>query len=101
MGPAVNDFDFHVYNDTNSNIYWYSSRWLDSGIPQFVILETLNPGESLNCSLVWEQTFSHGLDSETLHVSPGTYYIVGVIGPPFFYGKNSTMETTPIQITID
>lgn len=100
MGPDVNDFDFHVYNDTNSNIYWYSSRWLGSAIPQYVVFETLNAGESLNCTLVWQQTFSHRLGSEALPVSPGTYYIVGRIGPPFFYGKNSTMETTPIQITI-
>jgi hypothetical protein len=100
LGPDGNEFDFHVYNDTNSNIYWYSSIWLGSAIPQYVILETLNAGESLNCTFVWQQTFSHSLDSEAFPVSPGTYYIVGRIGPPFFFGENSTMETTPIQITI-
>jgi hypothetical protein len=100
MGPSVNDFDFHVYNDTNSDIYWYSSRWVGAAIPQYVVLETLNAGESLNCTLVWQQTFSHRLGSEATPVSPGTYYIVGRIGPPFFYGKNSTLETTPVQITI-
>jgi hypothetical protein len=89
LGPDVNDFDFHVYNDTNSNIYWYSSRWVGSAIPLYIVFETLNAGESLNCALVWQQT-----------VSPGTYYIVGRVGPPFFYGENSTMETTPVQITI-
>jgi hypothetical protein len=100
MGPDVNDFDFHVYNDTNNNIYWYSSRWVGSAIPMYIVYETLNAGESLNCTLVWQQTFSHMLDSVVLHVSPGTYYVVGRIGPPYFYGKNSTMETTPIQIII-
>lgn len=82
LGPDVNDFDFHVYNDTNSNIYWYSSRWVGSAIPQYIVFETLNARESLNCTLVWQQTFSHRLDSEALPVSPGTYYIVGRIGPP-------------------
>jgi hypothetical protein len=100
LGPDVNDFDFHVYNDTDSNIYWYSSRWIGGGIPMFVVLETLNSSETLNSTLVWQQTFSHGLGSEGSPVSPGTYYIVGTIGPPFFYGKNSTLETTPIQIAL-
>jgi len=100
LGPDVNQFDFHVYNDTNSNIYWYTSIWLGGAIPMFIVLETLNPGESLNSSLVWQQTFSHSLDSEGIPVSPGTYYIVGRIGPPFFINENSTLETTPIQITI-
>jgi hypothetical protein len=100
IGPDVNDFDFHVYNDTDSNIYWYSSRWVGSAIPQYIVFETLNAEESLNCTLIWQQVFSYRLDSEVFPVSPGTYYIVGRIGPPFFYGKNSTMETTPIQITI-
>jgi uncharacterized coiled-coil protein SlyX len=103
LGPDVNDFDFHVYNDTNNDIndsYWYSSRWIGGFILMYVIEETLNPGESLNCSLVWQQTFGNTASSEGVPVSPGTYYIVGRIGRPFFIEKNSWMETTPIQITI-
>jgi hypothetical protein len=100
LGPSGNDFDFHVYNDTNSDIYWYSSRWMGAMIPQYIALETLNPGESLNQTLVWDQTLSHRLDSKALPVSPGTYYIIGRVGPPYFYGKNSLLETTPVQITI-
>jgi len=100
LGPDGNQFDFNVYNDTNSNIYWYTSIWLGGAIPMFIVVETLNPGESLNSSLVWQQTFSHSLDSEGVPVSPGTYYIVGRIGPPFFISENSTLETAPIQITI-
>lgn len=100
LGPSGNDFDFHVYNDTNSDVYWYSSRWLGAMIPQYIAFEALNPGESLNQTLVWEQTLSHRLDSEAVPVSLGTYYIIGRVGPPYFYGKNSYLETTPIQITI-
>ncbi len=95
LGPDVNDFDFHVYNDTNNDIYCYSDRWIGAAIPQYVVLETLNSGESLDWTFVWQQTI---VFPET--VSPGTYYVVGRIGPPFFYEENSTMETTPIQITI-
>ncbi len=100
LGPSGNQFDFHVYNATNSNIYWYTSIWLGGVFPLFLVLETLNPGESLSSSLVWQQTFSHSLESGGIPVSPGTYYIVGRIGPPFFISENSTLETAPTQITI-
>jgi hypothetical protein len=100
MGPDANDFDFHVYNDTDSNIYSYSNRWEGVAIPQYVILETLNAGESLSENLAWPQTCHNTGLSEGVPVSPGTYYIVGRIGPPFFYGENNTIETAPIQVTI-
>lgn len=95
LGPDVNDFDFHVYNDTNSNIYWHSSIWIGSAIPMYIILIALKAGDNWSENFVWQQNM---ISSGT--VSPGTYYIVGRVGPPYFLEENSTLETTPIQITI-
>ena len=55
----------------------------------------LNPGDSISWTLVWQQT-----DFAFEPVCPGIYYIVGVVGAPFFYGENPSLETTPMQITI-
>jgi hypothetical protein len=104
-----------VYNGTNTAIY---SSKNDSGsyliyngslYGYFVIAgETLNAGESLSVNLSWEQmsypaawpqtSYLIAWPPEGVPVLPGTYYIVGRIGP--IYGANSTIETTPIQITI-
>ena len=89
-----NDYDFHVYNDTN-DIYWYSINEASGAIPNVIWLVTLNPGDSTSWTLVWQQT-----DFSSQPVSPGTYYIVGVVGAPFFYGETPSLETTPLQITI-
>jgi hypothetical protein len=89
-----NDYDFHVYNDTN-DIYWDSASEIGGLIPQSIALIPLNPGDSIACTLVWQQT-----DFSSRPVSPGTYYIVGVVGAPFFYGEAPSLETTPLQITI-
>ena len=89
-----NDYDFHVYNDTN-DIYWYSANEIGGAIPNVIALITLNPGDSIAWTLVWQQT-----DFSSQPVSPGTYYIVGVVGAPFFYGEPPSLETTPLQITI-
>ena len=97
---AYNNFDFQVYNDTNSILYQWSNRWIGVAVPQVIVLETLNPGESLSQNFVWNQTCHNNGLSEGVPISPGIYYIVGQIGS-VLSGKNSTIETTPIQITID
>jgi hypothetical protein len=94
-----NDFDLQVYNGTNSTVY---SSINDSGPihPYVVLLETLNAGESLSETLSWQQTsYPAAGQPEGVPVSQGTYYIVGQIGP-IYYVTNSTIETTPIQVTI-
>ena len=97
---AYNDFDFQVYNGTHSVIYQYSDRWIGVAVPQIVIDETLEAGESLSENLVWNQTYPIPTGgSEGVPVSAGTYYIVGLIGS-VLSRTNSTIETTPIQITI-
>jgi hypothetical protein len=99
LGPDSNDFDFHVYNGTNSDIYWHSSIWLGGAIPDIMICIVLNStqpwGNSWTESFVWQQNM---IAPGT--VSPGTYYIVGRTGPPYFLSENSNWETTPIQIAI-
>jgi hypothetical protein len=89
-----NDYDFHVYNDSN-DIYWYSINEVGALIPDVIWYITLNPGDSIASTLVWQQT-----DFSSQPVSLGTYYIVGVVGAPFFYGEAPSLETTPLQITI-
>ena len=89
-----NDYDFHVYNDSK-DIYWYSINEVGALIPDVIWDITLNPGDSTSWTLVWQQT-----DFASEPVCPGIYYIVGVVGPPFFYKENPTLETTPLQITI-
>jgi len=97
---AYNDFDFRVYNGTNSTMYQWSNSWLGGAVPQIVRFQPLNAGESLSANFAWHQTcYNYGL-SEGVPVSPGAYYIVGQIGS-VLSAKNSTIETTPIQITID
>jgi hypothetical protein len=95
-----NEFDFQVYNGTNSILYQWSDRWIGVAHPNISWGETLNAGESLSEDISsWQQTcYNTGL-SEGVPVLPGTYYIVGQIGP-IYYGTNSTIETTPIQVTI-
>ena len=84
-------FEFKVYNGTNSILY---SSLNNGGIQlPLAVVYTLNAEESLSANLVWNQTYNN------IAVLPGTYYIVGQVGP-IYYGTNSTIETTPIQITI-
>jgi len=99
FGPDYsNDFDFQVYNGTNSILYQWSDRWIGVAHPNIIWGETLRAGESLSEDITWQQTcYNTGL-SEGVPVLPGTYNIIGQIGP--LYGANSTIETTPIQITI-
>jgi hypothetical protein len=94
-----NDCDFRVYNDTNNILYKWSNRWIGMFEYAHVFLVTLNAGENQSENLAWPQTcYNTGL-SEGVPVLPGTYYIVGQIGP-IYYGTNSTIETTPMQVTI-
>jgi hypothetical protein len=91
------DFEFRVFNDTNNIIYslifpvyaGYNPGGVD------IVGTDLNPEESLTGVLEWEQMFNNTVPNT---VSPGTYYIVGQIGPIFLNGL--TIETTPIQIVI-
>jgi hypothetical protein len=91
-------FEFKVYNGTNSILY---SSLNNGGIQlPLAVVYTLNAEESLSANLVWNQTYNNnGFSPEGIPVLPGTYYIVGQVGP-IYYGTNSTIETTPIQVTI-
>jgi hypothetical protein len=92
-------FDFQVYNSTNSTIYQWSNRWFNVARLDVVLGETLSAGESLSENLAWPQTSCNSGDFEGYPVLPGTYYIFGRFGP-LYYGTNSTIETTPIQVNI-
>jgi hypothetical protein len=90
-------FQFLVYNSTGSAIY--SS--LNNGGALLPLAEdyTLNAGQSISDSYSWDQTWNNTFFSpEGIPVLSGAYYIVGQVGP--IYGTNSTIETTPIQVTI-
>jgi hypothetical protein len=96
-GDAFDMYEFQVYNDTN-NIVWSQIYPVYNGINPggpMITNTTLSPKESLIGSLEWEEMSN---DTVPVPVSPGTYYIVGQIGPIFMNGL--TIETTPIQITI-
>ena len=91
------DFEFWIFNDTNNIIYSLIlpvHAGLNPGGP-LLLATVLNPAESLTGVLEWEQMFNNTVPDT---VSPGTYYIVGQIGPIFLNGL--TIETTPIQIVI-
>lgn len=82
--------DFWVYNDTNSDLYrWSSSRVF----PMVIGTIPFNAGESLTEHLIWPQTCNDTPFSEGISVSPGTYYIVG---QAHWYN----LQTPPIQVTI-
>jgi uncharacterized coiled-coil protein SlyX len=87
-------FRFLVYNSTNSAIY--SSLYNGEPVLPLMVLFTLNAGQSMGDYFSWEQTI---FSPEGVPVLPGTYYIVGQVGPVQEV-YNSTIETTPIQITI-
>jgi hypothetical protein len=96
-GGGFNMYEFQVYNDTNntvwSQIYPVYSYSLPTAEPD-IVATALNSEQSLTGVLEWEQLCNN---TAPVPVSPGTYYIVGQIGPIFL---NGTIETTPIQITI-
>jgi hypothetical protein len=93
-GDAFNMFEFQVYNDTNNSIWSQIYPVYPDNLGGPMVTTTiLNSKESLTGVLVWEQMYNNTVP---LPVSPGTYYIVGQIGPIFMNGL--TIETTPIQI---
>ena len=85
------DFDFRVYNDTNSLVYQWSNF---IAIPQFITIEPFPAGESMEQNFTWQQTCNFNISVIGDQVSAGTYYIIGLTGPT--YG----LQTAPIQITI-
>jgi hypothetical protein len=92
-------FQFFVYNSTMNRIY--SSLW--GILLPLAVSYTLDAGQSMSDSYSWNQTWNESIFSgEGIAVLPGTYYIVGQVGP--MQQNNivfsSTIETTPIQITI-
>jgi hypothetical protein len=97
-----NDFDFRVYNGTNSTVYSHSNPggYIEA-VPDVIWDVTLNAGKSLSVEFSWQQTWYPNVpvQMEGVPVLPGTYYIVGQVGPIYFR-TNSTIETTPIQVTI-
>jgi hypothetical protein len=88
FGYSAWAFDFRVYNDTNHEIYQWSSFRI---FPQIIVDTPLGTGESLARGLVWQQTCNRTMFSEGVPVSPGTYDIIG---------QSGTLQTTPIQISI-
>jgi len=95
-------FQFLIYNDTNSTIY--SSLHNGEPLLPLAVSYTLNAGQSMSDVYSWQQTIGSSLfvSPPGVPVSSGTYYIVGQVGPilPPILEPNSTIETTPIQITI-
>jgi hypothetical protein len=94
-GWTFDMFEFQVYNDTNNSV-WSQIYPVYPGLtagPAIAAI-SINSEESLTGVLEWEQLCNNTAPAP---VSPGTYYIVGQIGPIFL---NGTIQTTPIQIVI-
>jgi hypothetical protein len=85
------DFDFKVYNDSNSLVYRWSNFRV---IPLFVAIEPFPAGESMSQSFTWLQTCNFNASVVGDQVEAGTYYVVGQTGSA--YG----LQTAPIEITI-
>ncbi|MGA2385391.1 MAG: BsuPI-related putative proteinase inhibitor [Candidatus Bathyarchaeia archaeon] len=85
------DFNFLVYNDSNSIIYIWS---IGKAFPQFVTLISLKPGENVTATYVWPQTSNISTSTEATQVPPGTYFIVGESSPTYGF------QTAPVQVTI-
>jgi hypothetical protein len=85
------DFNFKVYNDSNSLVYQWSNFRV---IPLFVTIEPFPAGESMSQSFTWLQTCNFNTSVVGDQVEAGTYYIVGQTGSA--YG----LQTTPIEIAI-
>ena len=98
LDASFSYFRFLVYNGTKSTIY--SSLYDGEALLPLSTLYTLNAGQSISdSSFSWQQTI---FPPQGAHVLAGTYYIVGQVGPIWgTFAPNSTIETTPIQITID
>jgi hypothetical protein len=85
------DFDFVVYNGTDSVVYrWSTGR----AFPMFITVKPLQPGQNVTATYVWPQTCNNLPSAMGVSVSPGTYYIDGESGQA--YG----LRTAPTQIVI-
>jgi hypothetical protein len=97
FGDGLSIMGFQVYNSTNSTIYssYSSENYAPNGEIQATIplqiTEPLNAGKSLSTEFSWQHQSSPVLS--------GTYYIVGQISP-INNDEASTIETTPIEMTI-
>jgi DNA-binding transcriptional ArsR family regulator len=70
VSPPV--FNFDVLDAANKTVY----RWLNDRVFLLIVIsQTLRPGEYVEQTLSWEQTF-HDYSGE--QVPPGIYYIVGM-----------------------
>ena len=94
-------FDFQVFNDTDQGIFQYSTSQV---FPQVIWIMPINPGENLTDFLVWPQTFNTTAFNAGVAVSPGTYYIVGLLWdissimlrmPPLQISVNAVSTTDP------
>jgi hypothetical protein len=82
------DFDFVVYNGSNSKLFQWSAFRV---FPMIIWGSTLRPGDSFESVLVWPQTCNETQNSGGVQVSPGNYFIVGIL-----YG----VKTLPLEISI-
>ena len=85
------DFNFQVYNDTNSLVFQWSNF---RAIPQFVAIEPFPAGTSMSQNFTWLQTCNFNASVIGDQISAGTYFIVGQSGLAY------KMQTSPTQITI-
>lgn len=87
-------FDFKVLNDTNHLIFQYSTSQI---FPLVIRNMPINPGENLTDLLVWPQMCNTTAFTAGVAVSPGTYYIVGLL----WEISSLLLQTPPLQITIN
>jgi hypothetical protein len=85
-------FDFEVFDDMNHSVFQYSASQI---FPQVIWNVFINPGENLTAFLVWPQMRNTTAFNAGVPVSPGTYYIVGLI----WEGDQIIVRTSPLQIT--
>lgn len=85
------EFDFIVYNSSNSNLY----QWTSNKIFIAIILVTfLDPGDSYTSILNWPQTCNQtAYNNEGVPISPGQYSIIGL----FLHFK---LQTSPLRVSV-
>jgi hypothetical protein len=88
---ALPEFDFIVYNSSDSNLF----RWTSFKVFAMIIWETpLNPGDSYTSILVWPQTCNQTEhNNEGVPVSPGQYSIIGLF-------LKYRLQTSPLQVNV-
>ena len=85
------EFDFIVYNSSNSQLY----RWTSFKMFPMIVMEMdLLPGDNRTSILAWRQTCNQSeSNNEGIQVSPGQYYIVGRY-------VRLGLSTSPLQLSI-